>query len=100
MVFEHSLYQRYSRQGSIRHYIRKRTKNGFVKTKKKTYGNYLTYAYKASEILGEPAIKKQLRRNLHKLKLSIKEIYTDVERVLRKKHIKPCESSCLPTTRI
>lgn len=89
IVFEHSLYQRYSRQGSIRNYIRKRTKNGFVKTKKKTYGNYLTYAYKASEILGEPAIKKQLRRNLHKLKLSIKEIYTDVERVLRKKHIKP-----------
>lgn len=87
IIFEGSLYQRYSRLGSIRHYIRKRTKNGFVKTRKKTYGNYLTYAYKASEILGEPGIKKQLRRNQHKLKSSIKEIYTDTEKVLKQKKL-------------
>lgn len=79
-AFEHQMYRRYSRLGSIRHIIRRKAQNGFVKTGKKTYGNYLTYAYKASELLGEPGIKKQLRRNLYKLKASIREIYTDVER--------------------
>lgn len=80
-VFEHPMYQRYSRLGSIRHYIRVRKKKKYIKTNRKTYGNYLTYAYKASFVLGEPAIKKQLRRNIHKLKASIQEIYTDVHRV-------------------
>lgn len=79
-IFEHPMYKRYSRIGSIRHTIRKRTQGGFVKTDKKTYGNYLTYVYKASEVLGEIGIKKQLRRNLHKLKASIAEIYTDVKK--------------------
>lgn len=81
VVFEHSMYQRYSRLGSVRHVIRKKSPVGFVKTRKKTYGNYLTYAYKASEVLREPGIKKQFRRNIHKMKASITEIYEDVKRV-------------------
>lgn len=81
-VFEHPMFKHYSLAGSKRHIIRRKKAGIFVKTKRKTYGNYLTYVYKASEVLNEPAIKKQLRRNLNKLKKSIAEIYNDVDRVL------------------
>ena len=67
--------------GSRRHQIRKKVGKKFLKTGRKGYGNYLTYVLKASEVLHEPKIRQQLRRNLNKLKKSINEIYADIKLV-------------------
>ena len=80
-VFEHPLFKRYSLAGSRRHQIRKKVGKKFLKTGRKGYGNYLTYVLKASEVLHEPKIRRQLRRNLNKLKKSINEIYAEIKRV-------------------
>lgn len=80
-IFEHPFYKRYTLAGSVRHQIRRKKGNRFVITGKKSYGNYLTYAYKASEVLGSPSIKRQLRKNLHRVRKSINEIRTDITRV-------------------
>ena len=59
----------------------------FQKIDKKNYGNYLTYALKAAEVMHEDRIKKQLRRNLNKVRTSINEIKEDSDRVLNAKNI-------------
>lgn len=80
-IFEHPFYKRYTLAGSVRHQIRRKKGISFVKTGKKSYGNYLTYAYKASEVLGEPSIKRQLRKNLNRVRKSMNEIRFDIIRV-------------------
>lgn len=84
-VFEHPMYKHYSLAGSIRRPIRVRKHGKLVTTKKKSYGNYLTYVNKASEVMNEPLIRKQLRRNLHKLVSSIDEIYEAVQNSKKKR---------------
>lgn len=73
-IFENQILKRFGLSGSKRHRIRTRRKTennrsifAIDKNKGKTYGNYLTYAYKAAAVMNEDGIKKQLRRNLSKL---------------------------------
>lgn len=85
IVFEHSFYKRYTLAGSVRHHIRHKKGKMFIKTRKKSYGNYLTYVCKASNVLGEPSIKRQLRKNLSRVRKSIAEIYLDINHVKQAK---------------
>lgn len=80
-LFVSQIVKRYTLAGAKRHYIRIKRNGYFRKTKDKTFGNFLTYVYKASTIINEPAIKRQLRRNLHKVKENIEEIYSDVRKI-------------------
>lgn len=83
ILFTNQIVRRFTFAGAKRNHIRIRMSNGkFQKTDKKNYGNYLTYALKATEVMHEDRIKKQLRRNLNKVRLSINEIKEDTERVL------------------
>lgn len=84
-IFEHRLISKYTYAGSFPHQIYKRSKSGkFFYTNKgmKTYGNYLSYVRKASEIMGEPKIASQLRKCSNKLNKLIKSAKSSVEIVL------------------
>ncbi len=81
-VFTNQIVKRFTLAGASRHHILTRQSDGsFVQSPDKAFGNYLTYAYKAAYIMGEPAIKRQLRHNLHKVKRNIAEIKDDIKRV-------------------
>lgn len=62
----------YSYSGAEPHGVYTRCKkNGrfvFEKSKRKSWGNFVTYARKSNRIMHEPDIIRQLRRNRHKLK--------------------------------
>lgn len=78
-IFENQLIKHFSLRGARRHRIRKRdpknhSKFEVCKNKGKTFGNYLTYAYKAALVMNEDKIKKQLKRNLHRLITKNQEI--------------------------
>ncbi len=77
-LFTNQIIRRFTFAGAKRHHIFYRTSAGkFLKQQEKTHGNYLTYALKAADIMGEQRIKHQLRHNLHKVKSNIKEITTN-----------------------
>lgn len=81
-VFTNQIVRRFTLAGAKRHHILIPQSDGsFKQSKKKTFGNYLNYAYKAADVMNEPGIKRQLRRNLHKVKKNIMEIKNDVRRV-------------------
>ena len=83
-VFTNQIVRRFTLAGAKRHHILIPLKNGrFKQSKEKSFGNYLNYAYKAADVMNEPHIKRQLRRNLHKVKMNIIEIKRDVSRVHR-----------------
>jgi len=83
-VFTNQIVRRFTLAGAKRHHILIRQSDGsFKQSKEKTFGNYLNYAYKAADVMNEPGIKRQLRRNLHKVKMNIVEIKHDVRRVHR-----------------
>lgn len=83
-VFTNQIVRRFTLAGAKRHHILIRQSDGsFKQSKEKTFGNYLNYAYKAADVMNEPHIKRQLRRNLHKVKMNIIEIKRDVSRVHR-----------------
>lgn len=87
-IFEHRLISKYTYAGSFPHQIYKRSKSGkFFYTNKgmKTYGNYLSYVRKASEIMGEPQITSQLRKCSNKLNKLVKSAKSSVEIVLSEK---------------
>ena len=83
-VFTNQIVRRFTLAGSVRHHKLLRQADGlFVQLPDKTFGNYLTYAYKAASIMNEQSIKGQLRHNLHRVKKNIEEIKTDTQRVHR-----------------
>lgn len=82
-MFERHLISRFTYAGANRHPIYRRSSKGktFYRIKnKKTYGNFLTYVEKASHIMHEPRIKKQLRRCASKLRKSISEGKNDIKK--------------------
>lgn len=81
-LFTNQIVKRFTLAGAKRHHILIRNSDGIlVQSDKKAFGNYLTYAYKAAYIMNELGIKRQLRRNLHKVKKNIAEIKHDVKLV-------------------
>ena len=81
-LFTNQIVKRFTLAGAPRHHILIRNADGILmQSEEKAFGNYLTYAYKAAFIMNEPDIKRQLRRNLHKVKKNIAEIKDDVRRV-------------------
>ncbi len=82
IVFTNQIVRRFTLAGAIRHHILIRQNDGsLIQSKNKSYGNYLTYAYKAASVMEEPAIKHQLRHNLNRVKKNIAEIKYDTVRV-------------------
>lgn len=84
-IFEHRLISRFTYAGSHPHQIYKRSADGksfYTMNGMKTYGNYLTYVSKASAIMEEPKIKRQLRRCTSKLSKSIKQAKVQVSKNL------------------
>ncbi len=80
-MFEHHLISRFTYAGANRHpiYRRSNKKKTFYHIKgQKSYGNFLTYAEKASRIMNEPKIKGQLRRCTGKLRKSISKGHIDI----------------------
>ena len=72
-IFEHGLISRYTGAGSKSHKVYRRLKNGcFVLSSKRSYGNYLTYAYKSAEIMSSKEIIRQVSRCSNKLNKKIK----------------------------
>lgn len=68
-IFNNQLFKRFSSYGSKRRKIYKQHKNSSGKIVnnyigKKTWGNYISYVNRAAAIIGEPAIKRQLKRHL------------------------------------
>ncbi len=87
-VFTSQIVRRFTLAGARRHHKLLRQVGGtFVQLPEKSYGNFLTYAYKSAAIMNEPAIRKQLRHNLYKVKSNIAEIKGDYLRVQRAKLI-------------
>lgn len=84
-IFEHRLISRFTYAGSQPHQIYKRSTDGkrfYTMKGMKTYGNYLTYVLKASIIMEEPMIKRQLRRCTNKLSKSIMQAKMQVSKNL------------------
>lgn len=82
-MFEHHLISRFTYAGANRHpiYRRSNKKKTFYHIKgQKSYGNFLTYAEKASRIMNEPKIKGQLRRCTGKLRKSIRKGHIDIRK--------------------
>lgn len=80
-MFEHHLISRFTYAGSNRHTIYKRsnrTKKFYPLKEQKTYGNFLTYVEKASRIMDEPKISRQLQKCASKLRNNIREGKTNV----------------------
>lgn len=72
-VFEHGLITRYTGAGARTHKVYRRLKNGsFVLSSKRSYGNYLTYAYKSAKIMDSKGILRQVSRCSNKLNKKIK----------------------------
>lgn len=70
-IYKRPLYKKFSVLGAGRKriYVRdKKNPKKWVKTERYDWGNYLSYVYLAAHILGEPAIKKQVRRHQRVLK--------------------------------
>ena len=90
ILFEHRLISRFTYAGAKPHLIYKRAhgskKFRFVNGAK-SYGNYLTYAHRAAETMGEDNIRRQLRRCNNKLGKAIKAGKEKIERRLSKKQI-------------
>lgn len=83
-LFTNQIVKRFTLAGAKRHHILVRNSDGIlIQSEEKMFGNYLTYAYKAAYIMNESSIKRQLRRNLHKVKKNIAEIKHDVKLVQR-----------------
>ncbi len=80
VLFVRQLLRKFTPIGSKRHLIFRRCrfdKSQFCNTGVKSFGNFWTYAKKASKICNSPAISKQLRRNKPILRA----------RILKAKHI-------------
>ena len=80
VLFVQQLLRKFTPIGSKRHLIFRRCrfdKNRFCNTGLKSFGNFWTYAKKASKICNSPAISNQLRRNKPILRA----------RILKAKHI-------------
>jgi hypothetical protein len=70
-IYKRPLYKKFSVLGAGRKQIYVRDKKNpkkWVKTERYDWGNYLSYVYLAAHIMGEPAIKKQVRRHQQVLK--------------------------------
>lgn len=86
-IFENKLLNRFSHIGARKYKIFTRIKgrkSQFICfDNNRSYGNFITYARKASNIMNEPAIIKQLRKNKHKLKSYIIKSKKDIRKVLQ-----------------
>lgn len=87
-LFENRLVYRFSQLGSRKHKIFVRTKTKpyyFYDSKRRSLGNYWSYAKKSAEIMDNAAILKQMSRNKHKLKSQILEARKIVPQIIYKR---------------
>lgn len=91
LTFKNQLLKRFSHIGARKHKILKRSNKNqsffSCLNGKHSHGNFTTYARKASDIMNEPAILGQLKRNKYKLKAHIRKLDYDVNNVLTQKKI-------------
>jgi hypothetical protein len=96
-LYETRLYKRYTHLGSYRRYrwkVDKRSSTGYSPSKYYDWGNFISYLNKANEVMrpinGDDRIAKQYRRiwgNFHSIK---KEIYADIEKVVKARNKQQC----------
>lgn len=89
-VFENKLIKQFSYAGAKTHLIRDqsetdKSKSGDDSHQNRTHGNYLTYVRKASKIMDSPAIEKQLRRSVPKLRKRLISLKAQVEKYTSQK---------------
>jgi hypothetical protein len=88
-VFENKLIKKFSYAGAKTHKrSSKKEKNKFEWSKKsRTHGNYLTYVRKASKIMDSPAIERQLRHSVPRLRKRLVNLKDSVDKVTRRKQV-------------
>lgn len=82
-IFEYRLIKHYTAAGARTHRIYKRTKNKrFILSPNRSFGNYLTYAYKSADLMNSANIRHQVRRCSNKLSKMIKNAKVQIRNCL------------------